>query len=159
KNSLKRSRLNELLERSRNHFVASLISGRSRTGKTWAAIDFSATCKKVAWYTVDSSDNDWHVFSHYFSSSIVRAAFGRDAKAVKLVSDDEVSQSGMSNFLVDLFAKTTEKLKERKMLVVLDDVHHVFDADWFGDFFNLLLYSMPPSIHLLILCRTKPRLP
>jgi ATP/maltotriose-dependent transcriptional regulator MalT len=41
-------------------------------------------------------------------------------------------------------------------LIVLDDIHHLFDAHWFGDFFNLLLYSLPAGSHLLMLCRSRP---
>ena len=39
---------------------------------------------------------------------------------------------------------------------MLDDIHHIFDAPWFEDFFNLLLYSLPPDTHLFMLCRSKP---
>ena len=41
-------------------------------------------------------------------------------------------------------------------MIVLDDIHHLFDAHWFGDFFNLLLYSLPAGSHLLMLCRSRP---
>ena len=43
--------------------------------------------------------------------------------------------------------------------MVLDDIQHLFDADWFNDFFTLLLHSLPPDVHLLMLCRSKPPLP
>jgi ATP/maltotriose-dependent transcriptional regulator MalT len=44
-------------------------------------------------------------------------------------------------------------------LIVLDDAHYLFDADWFGGFFSSLLYSLSPASHLLILSRGTPSLP
>jgi ATP/maltotriose-dependent transcriptional regulator MalT len=44
-------------------------------------------------------------------------------------------------------------------LIVLDDLHHIFDAEWFGEFFKLLLYSLPMNAHVLLLCRSKPPSP
>ncbi len=42
---------------------------------------------------------------------------------------------------------------------MLDDIHNVFDADWFAEFFTTLLYSLTPDIHLLMLTRSNPPLP
>ena len=39
---------------------------------------------------------------------------------------------------------------------MLDGIHHLFDADWFGGFFNILLLFAFPKLHLLLLCRSKP---
>jgi len=44
-------------------------------------------------------------------------------------------------------------------LIVLDDVHNIFDADWFAEFFVSLLYSLTPEMHLVLLSRTKPPQP
>ena len=43
--------------------------------------------------------------------------------------------------------------------MVLDDIHHIFDCEWFTDFFNTLLYSLTPDTHLLMLSRSQPPLP
>ena len=51
-----------------------------------------------------------------------------------------------------------EKTKEKKSrLIVLDDVHNVFDAEWFNEFFHTALFSLTPETHLIFLSRSKPR--
>ena len=42
---------------------------------------------------------------------------------------------------------------------MLDDIHNIFDAEWFKEFFVALLYGVTPEIHLVLLSRTKPPQP
>jgi ATP/maltotriose-dependent transcriptional regulator MalT len=44
------------------------------------------------------------------------------------------------------------------VLIVLDDLHSVFDADWFGDFFNSFVPLLAPNVSLLLIARTLPPL-
>jgi ATP/maltotriose-dependent transcriptional regulator MalT len=43
--------------------------------------------------------------------------------------------------------------------MVIDNVHHLFDAPWFCDFFSLMLHSVTPGSHVLMLCRSRPPAP
>jgi ATP/maltotriose-dependent transcriptional regulator MalT len=61
-------------------------------------------------------------------------------------------------FVEQLLEKVARRGSE-PLLVVLDDIHHVFDADWFPEFFVSLLHSLSPRIHLLLLSRSKPPQP
>lgn len=152
-NFVRRERLNTLLERSRTQFPATMISGRAGTGKTALAANFAADRTRVGWYTVETTDQDWSVFSRYFSCCLSEAGF-KGAKAL----DDEcyTPQNAIAKFLVRHFMSDKQKSDS---LIVLDDVHQIFDAEWFGEFFKLLLYSLPPSAHLMMLCRSKPPSP
>ena len=143
-----RPRLHELLERSRGQFGGTLISGRSGTGKTALAAEFVAGKNKVAWYSVDPSDADWSVFARYFSA----ATGGKRAK--KSVPDGR-DRAALGQFLGDCLSAG----KNGGRLVVLDNIHHLFDADWFCDFFVLMLQSLDPESHALMLCRSKPPAP
>jgi ATP/maltotriose-dependent transcriptional regulator MalT len=143
---LQRPRLGEMIEKSLSQFGATLISGRSGTGKTALAADFANNRRRVAWYSVESPDVDWRIFSRYFSASLGRT----------LANKDDMSTESISQFLADIFAKIDAEPKREPLLIVLDDLHHIFDAPWFGEFFNLLLYSLRENTQLLLLCRSRP---
>jgi ATP/maltotriose-dependent transcriptional regulator MalT len=154
--NLSRARLNELLAKSSNQFGATLICGRAGTGKTALAADFARTYETVAWFSVDSTDADWNHFSKYLAASV----FGNDYENIfGTEADSDSTQTKISNFFAGLFSRIAESHQTKPLLIVLDDIHHVFDAMWFDDFFNLLLYSLVPNAHLLLLCRSKPLYP
>jgi len=154
--SIKRPRLQELLERSVAQFPATLVSGRAGTGKTVIAAAYARTQDHVAWYSVESADAEWNVFASYFASCVLRAV-GSNIKVREFVppeSDD--SQSSIATFLIDVLAEAETMLLHEPLLIVLDGIHHLFDAPWFGQFFGLLLSSLPENVNLLLLCRSKP---
>jgi ATP/maltotriose-dependent transcriptional regulator MalT len=158
KKNLSRPRLNELLAKSSNQFGATLICGRAGTGKTALAADFAREYKNVAWLSVDSADSDWNIFSSYLAASVFDNGI-RHKNLLAKDADADSTQTSISNFFGDLFAQIAGSYTDAPLLIVLDDIHHVFDADWFDDFFNLLLYSLVPNAHLLLLCRSKPSYP
>jgi len=148
-----RPRITNLLCRSRDQFPATLISGRSGTGKTAIAAGFAADAEKVAWYTVESTDNVWPIFSRYFSAALERAGMGQSG------AERSPSKYEIARYLANFFHVSDRTTRKLPSLIVLDDIHHLFDADWFEDFFNLLLYSLPADSHLLLLCRSRPPAP
>jgi LuxR family maltose regulon positive regulatory protein len=154
-----RPRLNELLNKSAQQHSATLITGRAGTGKTALAADFVSNQENVVWYTVESSDVDWNLFSQYFSAGILETLNKKSRIPIMAGKGGDNSPLAIPQFLVDIFAKTETVLRDEPLLIVLDDLHRVFDADWFGDFFNLLLHSVPLNAHLLMLCRSKPSAP
>ena len=153
---IERPRLQDLLRKSADQFPATLISGRAGTGKTGLAAQFAGHHEHVAWYSVESSDADWNVFALYFAASILRAVESKIDPRRLLPVEDETSQSVMASFLISVFAEAETELIHEPMLIVLDGVHHLFDAPWFGEFFGLLLSSLPENTNLLLLCRSKP---
>lgn len=146
-----RPRLNSILKKSQHQFPATLITGRAGTGKTALAASFAAQKKKVSWYSVGSTDIAWPVFSNYLSASLIGTEGRPPVKTASTASQNEIAR-----FLVTHFSRTQAR---DGSLIVLDDIHHIFDAYWFEDFFNLLLYSLQPEAHLILLCRSKPPAP
>lgn len=141
-----RPRLDELLSKSLNQIGAALITGRAGTGKTSLAAHFARNYDKTVWFRVEAADNDWKFFSSYLSA------------AVKTENSSE-NKTDVSLFIENLFSEM-EKIKlEKPRLIVLDDIHNVFDADWFNDFFQTALYSLTPETHLIFLSRSKPAFP
>jgi len=141
---VERPRITEFLKRSAEQFRGNLISGRAKTGKTYAAADLARGYRNVAWYTVDSTDLDWNVFARYLAAAV--------SPKTKVRNENDIA-----GFLGEMFAAAARRKDET--LIVIDDIHHVFDAPWFGEFFTLLLSSAVPKTHLLLLCRSKPPLP
>lgn len=158
KNLIKRPRLQEVLTKSCAQFGATLITGRTGTGKTVLASQYAAKYKNVAWLSVDSADADWKVFSAYFSAALSGApTCGKVEKAA--FADSKPNPSEIANFVENLLAQFCAAAVEAPNLIVLDDAHYIFDCEWFGVFFNSLLYSLAANTHLLILSRGTPSLP
>lgn len=153
---IKRPRLEEMLQKSLGQFPATLISGRAGTGKTTLAAEFARRRNRAAWYSVESSDIDWNVFAHYFVTCVLRAVKSKASVTDLLPEEIHASRPAIATSLVNVFAKVETELVHDPLLIVLDGIHHVFDADWFGEFFSLLLSSLPQNVNLLLLCRSKP---
>jgi LuxR family maltose regulon positive regulatory protein len=145
-----------MLHRSLAQFPATLISGRAGTGKTTLAAAFARKQLHTAWYSVESSDAEWKVFAHYFATTIFRAVKSRTPVSRVMPETGEASQSNIATFLINVFAEAETELLHEPLVIVLDGIHHLFDADWFGEFFGLLLSSLPENASLLLLCRSKP---
>jgi ATP/maltotriose-dependent transcriptional regulator MalT len=62
----------------------------------------------------------------------------------------------MAMFLLNIVSELESAEKDHRPLLVLDGIHHLFDADWFGGFFNILQPSLSETADLLLLCRSKP---
>ena len=151
-----RPRLDTILSSSMAQFPSTLICGRAGTGKTALAASFAATQKRVFWYSVESTDIEWPIFSRYFSAALSGKVFGEHQEIDLHSADDVIAQREIARFLVNRFSNAYAGPSPGESLIVLDDIHHLFDAPWFDDFFNLLLYSLPPEVHLMLLCRSKP---
>ncbi len=156
---LERPRLNVVLRKSLTQFPATLVSGRAGTGKTTLAAEFARTQERAAWYSVESADVEWNVFAHYFATCLLNSVKSKVAVSDVLPDEIHVSQSVIATFLINVFAEAETELLHEPLLIVLDGIHHVFDAPWFGEFFSLLLSSLPDNTALLLLCRSKPPSP
>ena len=153
---IERPRLIQKLDRSLNRFAATLISGRAGTGKTSIAAAYARTRKTTAWFTVESSDVDWNVFASYLAASVLRVVGSKKAVADSLPAVTNSSPAAMAQFFLNIFSELETADKDHRPLLVLDGIHHLFDADWFGGFFNILQPSLSETADLLLLCRSKP---
>ena len=133
---IKRPRLDEALKKSLSQFPATLVSGRAGTGKTTLAAGLARAQENAAWYSVESADIEWNVFAHYFATCILKAAKSRVPVADLLPEEIHASQSVIATFLINVFAEAETALLREPLLIVLDGIHHVFDAPWFGEFFS-----------------------
>ncbi len=153
---IERPRLIEKLERSLNHFAATLVSGRAGTGKTSMAAAYARTRKRAAWFTVESSDIDWNAFARYLAASVLRVAESKKAVGDSLHAVTNSSSAAMATFLYVIASVLDTDEKNDRPLLVLDGIDHLFDADWFGGFFNILQPSLSETADVLLLCRSRP---
>ena len=153
---VERPRITSLLKKSLARFPATMITGRSGTGKTAVAALFADEIENVSWYTIESPDIEWPVFARYFTACLSENVYGHPARNRRAADGREASEAEIARFLINRFSRAYAGAGTGPSLIVLDDIHHIFDAPWFEDFFNLLLYSLPPDTHLFMLCRSKP---
>ncbi len=151
-----RPRLIEKLDRSLGQFAATLVSGRAGTGKTTIAAAYARTRKRVAWFTVESSDIDWNVFASYLAASVHRVAESKKAVGDSLHAVTNSSPAAISLFLYVIASVLETDEKDDRPLLVLDGIDNLFDADWFGGFFNILQPSLSQTADVLLVCRSRP---
>ena len=154
-----RSRLLSTLENSMAASMSTIISGRAGTGKTSLALDFARKCgRPVAWYKIDATDADPHVFFKYLVRSIQapRPNFGLKLLLPLLA----VRVTDPTDRLADAFVyELTEGYTTGPLLIVIEDLHLVSDADWLEPFFGRLLPLLPSEVHVLITSRSLPPAP
>lgn len=151
---IERPRLIKLLEKNSEQFGATLVTGRAGTGKTALAAGFAKSYEQIAWYSVGAADCEWKIFSSYLCAS-----FKESRLNLKCSEDISFSDSELAVFIEKLFSRLNVIGRKKPLLIVLDDIHHVFDCSWFDFFFNSFLHSLTPQTHLLLLARSQPPLP
>jgi len=147
---------------------ATVINGRAGTGKTMLAVDFVRRyVRRAAWYKVDAPDMSLPVFMEYLVASVarVRPGFGRQTleRQAQSLGTGGVGRAGVrceSNVagLAEAFVYDLER-KAEPLVLVIDDLHLIYDADWVIPFFHRLLLLLPAEIHMLILGRGLPPAP
>ncbi len=149
-NELERPRLVEQIKKSLAQFSATIITGRAGTGKSVLAAQYAGQSDlNVAWYKVETTDNDWKIFSNYLLGTL------HQHHAVEAIKFDESEAAAQSEWLA---AQFNEAAEDKPLLVVLDDWHSIFDVAWFADFFNNFVPSLAPNVHILFIARTLPPL-
>ena len=155
--SIFRPRLQSILEESLASCTATILSGRAGTGKTTLALNFANQCgRMVAWYKVDAPDSEIGIFFQYLIASIRlhRPGLGETVLFPLLGKHDVLIPS-----LAEAFVYELEHTPGPPLLVVIEDLHLVCDADWLVPFFRRLLPLLPSDVHFLITSRTMPPAP
>ena len=152
-----RGRLLKTLEESLADCNSTIIHGRAGTGKTMLAVDFARLCgRPVAWYKLDAPDSDLSVFFRYLTASVAsaRPGFGSNmlSRVGERVGADDVP------LLVEYFVYELLESAE-PLLIVIDDLHLVYDADWMVPFFRRWLPLLPREVHVCLLGRSLPPTP
>ena len=153
--AIERPRISRALKNSVENFPATLVCGRSGTGKTELVAAFVKKRKDAGWNTLEPPDVHWPSFANSTLTAFhaVGRSSNRRLSAEKLIARPETKD--ISRFVDRLF----DPEQRRRRLLVLDNVHYVFDTSWFHDFFELLLPAVPESSHVIFISRSKPSFP
>ena len=154
---LVRNRLLNTLSENLQNYVATVIVGRAGTGKTMLVADFARGCgRRVAWYKVDAPEVELRWFLHYLVASLAEQCPEIDVRTLK----DVIQRIGAHDLstLAEVFAHELQK-QAIPLLLVIDDLHLVYDAHWLTPYFHRLLTLLSEETHLLILTRSLPPTP
>jgi LuxR family maltose regulon positive regulatory protein len=153
-----RLRLLKLLAENVVRCNATIINGRAGTGKTTLAADFARHAgRPVSWYKVDAADSDLRLFCEYLSTTVRLQRPSMNTE--RLLQLTETVESDRAELLAEAFVFQLTEGKSEPLLIVMEDLHLVYDADWVVPFFRRLLPLLPADVHLLITCRCLPPAP
>ncbi|HEY0080411.1 MAG TPA: AAA family ATPase [Pyrinomonadaceae bacterium] len=152
-----RERLLSTLGESLRCCAATVLSGRSGTGKTVLASEFARVAgRRTAWYKVDAPESALAVFFQYLCASVrgQRPGFGEQtlARLGESVGLEDVPLM-VEYFVYELLEQ------DEPLLIVIDDLHLVYDAEWVVPFFRRLLPLLPREVHMLLIGRSLPPSP
>ena len=155
---LLRTRLLKLLSENLASYNATIINGRAGVGKSTLASDFARDSgRAVSWYKVDAADSDLCVFCEYLLAGLKLQRFSIDPHSLLELTD--TIESDRAELLAESLVFQLSKDKVDPLLIVIEDLHLVYDANWLVPLFRRLLPLLPADVHLLITCRSLPPAP
>jgi len=139
-------------------YNATIINGRAGTGKTTLAADFAVHAQRpVSWYKVDAADSDFRVFYQYLLASVrLQCPSINEERLLQLA---EAMKGDKAAMLAEALVFQLSENRPNPLLIVIEDMHLVYDADWVVPFFRRLLPLLPADLHVLITCRSMPPAP
>ena len=157
-----RPRLLKVLQENLTTYHATIINGRAGSGKTVLATDFARHARRaVSWYKVDAADSDFRIFYEYLLASVrVHRPFIDEGHLLNLAEAMTTDDTAMlAEALVYQLSEQLSETQAEPLLIVIEDLHLVYDAEWIVPFFRRLLPLLPADLHLLITCRSMPPAP
>lgn len=154
-----RPRLLEALKESAACCNSTVVSGRTGAGKTLLTLDFASRCeRRVAWYKVDAPESEMEAFVRYLVTAVGSQHPGFGRKTLALLSPSATSANPA--LVAESFVYEMTMLEAGEpLLIVIDDLHLVYDAGWVVPFFARLLPLLPAETHMILIGRTLPPAP
>jgi LuxR family maltose regulon positive regulatory protein len=133
-----------------------LVSAPAGSGKTTLVAEWLHGTERVAWLSLDASDNDPMRFWAGVIAALqtVASDVGTDAQDILHTSPPPPSESVLTALINELCAAPFI----RPVTLTLDD-YHTIDTPAIHQAVAFLLDHLPPQMHLVILTRTDPPLP
>ena len=152
-----RERLLTTLQESLEGCNSTIIAARAGTGKTMLATDFARRSgRRVAWYKLDAPDSELPVFLRHLCASLGKTRPGFGEKTLERLG----REAGTGDVPLAVEYLVYELLESSEpVLVVIDDLHLVYDAEWMVPFFRRWLPLLPPEVHVMLLGRSLPPTP
>ena len=136
--------------------AVTVVAAPAGFGKTTLLAESCATNEagacRLAWLSLDGSDNDPTVFWSYVIAAIQTAVAGAGADALALLRQDQPAESVVASLLNDL----TELGDD--LVIVLDD-YHAIDSVPIHEAIAFAVEHLPHHVHLVLGTRADPPLP
>jgi ATP/maltotriose-dependent transcriptional regulator MalT/DNA-binding SARP family transcriptional activator len=155
---LSRPRLTERLLTNLAHPVT-LVTANAGSGKTTLVADFLRTHKRrFVWYQLDHTDADPVVFLGYMTFGIqqVVPGFGQAMFPYLKEAAGELAQN--PERAVDVLLNEVLEVIEQKIILVLDDYHHLGADTPVHTVLDRLLAYLPEVMHVIVISREMPPL-
>ncbi|HZS46309.1 MAG TPA: BTAD domain-containing putative transcriptional regulator [Blastocatellia bacterium] len=136
-----------------------LVTANAGSGKTTLVADFIRNqVPKHVWYQLEHTDTDPQVFLGYLVHGIRQAIpeFGEAILSFLQQSSDELARK--PERAVDVFINELIDTLEDRLVVVLDDYHHLGADTAVHRVVDRLLAYMPDLLHIIIISRDVPPL-
>jgi ATP/maltotriose-dependent transcriptional regulator MalT len=123
--------------------------------------DFAGRCsRRVAWYKVDAPEVELQSFVQYLVAAVRTQHPGFGRKTLALLASGPTPGGGAAAHVAESFVYEMTMLEASDpVLIVVDDLHLVYDADWLVPFFSRLLPLLPAESHMILVGRTLPPAP
>src|SRR5215210_2682879 len=151
-----RPRLSERLEEGLGPQLI-LVSAPAGFGKstllgTWAS-ELSGSGRPVAWFSLDSADNDPARFWRYFvtATDLLKPGSGKTAQALLSSPQGPPIEAILTTLLNELIDLSTDAV------LVIDD-YHLIESQTIHEALTFLIDHLPPRMHLVITTRMDPPL-
>jgi LuxR family maltose regulon positive regulatory protein len=112
---------------------------------------------QIAWYSLDEADNDPARFLTYLVTALFRVRGLESPEQARLLDMLQSSQSPPAETVLTALINEFEG-SEKRILMVLDDFHHI-EAPDVNAALAFFLEHLPPQMHIVILTRMDPQLP
>ena len=153
-----RLRLLNLVLTSMTTHNATVIHGRAGTGKTTLAADFARRAPRpTCWFKVDAGDSTLEVFCRYLTTTLKSHCPLIDERhMLQIAGSYSTDRAGL---LAEAVVFQLTDLRTDPLLLVIEDLHLVYDAEWVVPFLQRLLPLLPSDVHVIITCRSLPPTP
>jgi len=150
---ISRSRLLNLVLASMTTHNATVIHGRAGTGKTTLAADFARRAPRpTCWFKIHAADADLETFCRYLIATLKSHCPALDERHILQIIESSPAQR--AELLAEALVFQLLDLRIDPVLLVIEDLHLVYDAEWVVSFFQRLLPLLPSEIHVIITCRS-----
>jgi len=155
---LERPRLIERLAANREQTVT-LVTANAGSGKTTLVADFvSKRTEKVVWYQLDHTDADPVAFLGYITHGIKQIFPGFGQPTLSYLQQEAAKVNQYPERAVDVLINEMLEHIEHKLILVLDDYHHLGIETPVHAAVDRLLAYLPEVLHTIIISREVPPL-
>lgn len=157
---LRREKLLNALGNSVKNNLSTLIIGRTGTGKSALVADFAKeVCeRRVAWLKAEASDSEWPVFFEYLVAGVKKQRPSFNSENLLKLATNQTTAADASN-MAEAFINELLESGNESLLIVIDDLHYIYDSEWAMPFFNRLLPFLPSEVHFILIGRSLPPAP